>query len=104
MKLKLGHVQNPHAYGKEYFNCTLQKKDGVVRAVCFSPEKQNNVLQLGKSKSPVKIKNFQTKIYQGKPEVVMSKYTKITTLSKEDVNFNYSIVAGENIQYCPEIT
>jgi hypothetical protein len=75
--------------GKEYFSCTLQKKDGVMRAVCFSPEKQNNILQLGKSKSPVKIKNFQTKIYQGKPEVVMSKYTKITTLSKEDVNFNY---------------
>ena len=83
--------------GKEYFSCTLQKKDGVMRAVCFSPEKQDNVLQLGKSKSPVKIKNFQTKIYQGKPEIVMSKYTKITTLSKEDVNFNYSFIGSENI-------
>ncbi|CAB3984223.1 Hypothetical predicted protein, partial [Paramuricea clavata] len=68
-----------------------------MRAVCFSPEKQHNVLQLGKSKSPVTIKNFQTKIYQGKPEVVMSKYTKITTLSKEDINFNYSITGSENI-------
>ena len=27
----------------------------------------------------------------------MSKYTKITTLSKEDVNVNYSIIGSENI-------
>ena len=42
----------------KYFNCQLQTATKVVRAVCFSPEKQTTFTQFEKSKSSVKIKNF----------------------------------------------
>ena len=45
---------------KDYFGCTLQTKDqGVISALCFSPEKKSQFDEIKLKKSPVKIKYFR---------------------------------------------
>ena len=45
---------------KNYFGCTLQTKDqGVISALCFSPEKKSQFDDIKLKRSPVKIKNFR---------------------------------------------
>ena len=72
---------------RKYFSCTLQTKEQSVRAVCFFPEKQAELQTLEKVKSPVKLQNYKKNCNQGKQDIIISKYTKITPLQKNTIDF-----------------
>ena len=77
---------------RKYFNCTLQCEDKkVIRAVCFSPERQNQIKTLSQTRSPVKVQNFQLQNEDSGPDgdIFITKYTKIAPIQK-DVNFTFS--------------
>ena len=66
-------------------NCTVQKKDGPLRAVCFSPNKHSEFVALQKAKSPVKVSNFTKS--KGK-DIIFNQYTKITPV--DNIDFQHS--------------
>ncbi len=70
-------VKDVQFSGRKYFNCTVQKKDGPVRAVCFSPNKHSEFTTLQEAKSPVKVLNYTKS--KGK-DIVFNQYTTLTTL------------------------
>ena len=78
-------VKDAKFSGRKYFNCTVQKKDGPVRAVCFSPNKHSEFTTLQKAKSPVKVSNYTKST--GK-DIVFNQYTKITPT--DDIDFQHS--------------
>lgn len=55
----------------------------VVRAVCFVPDNQPELCELQKVKSPVKLENFTTSSSGTKQDLIITKYTKITPLTKD---------------------
>jgi hypothetical protein len=72
---------------KRYFNCTLQAKDDPVKAVCYSPDKHSELETVAKTRSPIKLQNF--KKTDSSKDIVITKFTKITPLSKADVGFSF---------------
>ncbi|CAB4033687.1 Hypothetical predicted protein, partial [Paramuricea clavata] len=72
---------------KRYFNCTLQAKDDPVKAVCYSPDKHSELQTVAKTRSPIKLQNF--KKTDSSKDIVITKFTKITPLSKADVGFSF---------------
>ena len=51
----LSPVKNANNSDKRYFNCTLQCKDGVRRAVCFSQQRHPEIKTFQNTKCAVKI-------------------------------------------------
>ena len=88
---------------RKYFNCTLQCEDKkVIRAVCFSPKRQNQIKMLSQTRSLVKVQNFQLQYEDSGPDgdIVITKYTKIAPI-KKDVNFTFSdklIASSSNVE------
>ena len=78
-------VKDAQFSGRKYFNCTVQKKDGPVRAVCFSPNKHSEFTTLQKAKSPVKVSHYTKS--KGK-DIVFNQYTKITPV--DNIEFQHS--------------
>ncbi len=66
----------------------MQCNDKPVRAVCFLREKRSDLQALAASKSPVKQRNY--KRGSNVREDLITKFTKITALDKEDGEFTYS--------------
>lgn len=61
-----------------YFSCQLQtESSGVIRAVCFSPEKRPIMEKYEEKKSPVKISKFRVNEKEGSKDVIINKYTKV---------------------------
>ena len=78
---------------KKYFNCTLQLANNhSCRAVCFSPDKQSELKMLEKVKSPVKLDpNYKTNQgINGKDEIILQRFTKLTPLGNTDVDFSHN--------------
>ena len=72
---------------RKYFNCTLQAENDPVKAVCYSPEKHSQLEIVAKTKSPVKLQNF--KRTDSSKDIVITKFTKITPLDKDEVAFHF---------------
>ena len=60
-----------------YFDCNLQTKDKIVRAVCFSPERRDKFDHYEKTKSPVKIKKFGESNKYGTRNIIIEKRTVV---------------------------
>ena len=84
-------VKDAKFSGRKYFNCTVQKKDGPVCAVCFSPNKHSEFTTLQKAKSPVKVSNY-TKLTGN--DIVFNQYTKITPTDDIDFQHSAKLLAG----------
>ena len=69
---------------KRYFNCTLQRKDTTRRAVCFSPERHEEIKKVEKSKSPVHLQHFCTSTSYGQEDIVILKHSTVTQISPTD--------------------
>ena len=81
----LSPVKNANNSDK-YFNCTLQCKDGVRRAVCFSQQKHPEIKTFEKPKCAVEILHYTT----SKPdEIILNHQSKIIP-NEEATGFNYS--------------
>ena len=63
---------------KKYFDFTIQTENDVVRGVCFSPEKKNEIEHFTKSKSPVKIKRYSQNTKYGATNIVIEKNTQLS--------------------------
>ena len=66
----------------------MQYNDKPVRAVCYLPEKRPELQAVAVAKSPVKMRNF--KQGSNNEDLTITKFTKITTLEKNEVEFAYS--------------
>ena len=75
---------------RQYFNCTLQCEDKVVRAVCFSPEKQTQVKTVELTKTPVRLQNFWQNDTDPSKDIFITKYTQVTPLTNDQVDFQFS--------------
>ena len=75
---------------RKYFNFTVQSKNKAVRAVCFLPDRQPELRTLQQVKTPVKLENFTTSSSGAKQDLIITKYTKITPLKKDDIDFTFS--------------
>ena len=62
-----------------YFDCNLQTKDKVIRAVCFSPERRDKFGHYEKTKSPIKIKKFGESNKYGTTNIIIEKHTVVET-------------------------
>lgn len=74
---------------RKYFNLIVQCKDRPVRAVCYSPEKRAELHALASTKSPVKLNNYKQPS-NGDDDFVITKFTKITPLDKNEIDFPFS--------------
>ncbi|CAB4032888.1 Hypothetical predicted protein, partial [Paramuricea clavata] len=79
IKCYIHGVSNVKSSGKtNYFSCQLQtESSGVVRAVCFSPEKRQVLEQYEEKKSPVKLSKFRINEKEGSKDVIINKYTNV---------------------------
>lgn len=76
-------MKNAQSSNRKYFDCTLQNKDTTVRAVCFSPEKYSELNTLQKTKSPVKITNYNTSAGStGKEDIIILTKTRISPITQ----------------------
>ena len=74
---------------KRYFDMMLQTEEITTRAVCFSPEKHHLIKSFEESKSPIKIKNVQKRLYNGTEEYTIQKHSKIQPANQDEVSFSY---------------
>ncbi|CAB4003588.1 Hypothetical predicted protein [Paramuricea clavata] len=81
-------VQKAQSSNRKYFNCIVQGNDRPVRAVCYSPEKKAELKALAATKSPVKMRNF--KQVDTSDDIIITKWTKMTPLEKDQITFPYS--------------
>ena len=74
----------------EYFDVVLQMKNGIMRAVCVSPENLKPVKTQFETSSPVRISNYNMKRnnYTGQDELMLNKRAKIDPMSSTDVDFD----------------
>ena len=79
-------VKNASSSKRKYFDFSLQTRDEPLRALCFVSEKQTELKTLEQVKSPVKIQNYNRQ----KQDLLITKYTKIVPLDKDDVNFPHT--------------
>ena len=70
----------------DYFECTLQFKDGAKKAMSFQQNKRQRLADAETSKSPVKLQ--QHNVSRGK--VWINPPTKITFAEKDDVDFKHN--------------
>ena len=85
----ISEVKNASESKRKYFNCIVQCEDKPVRAVCFSPEKRSELQAVAKSRSPIKLKNYK-RASNDSEDLTITKFTKISTLEKNEVNFLFS--------------
>ena len=69
---------------KKYFNCTLQGKDTTRRAVCFSPERHEEIKKVEKSKSPIRLQHFRSSTSYGQEDIVILKHSTVTPIFPTD--------------------
>ena len=81
-------VQKAQSSNRKYFNCIVQTHEKPVRAVCYSPEKRAELKVLATTKSPVKMRNFKQP--DTSDDLIITKWTKITPLEKDQIKFSYS--------------
>ena len=81
-------VQKAQSSNRKYFNCIVQTDEKPVRAICYSPEKRPELKALATRKSPVKMRNF--KQADASDDLIITKWTKITPLEKDQIKFSYS--------------
>lgn len=76
---------------------TLQTKNGVLRGVCFAPEKTPEMLAKCESSSPVKITNCRIRKnpYTQQNEIQINKRTKLSDPLPQEVTFNIIEVKKE---------
>ena len=67
---------------KKYFDFTIQTENDVLRGVCFSPEKKNEIEHFTKAKSPVKIKRYSQNMKYGATNIVIEKNTHLSVTDK----------------------
>ena len=82
----LSPVKNANNSDKKYFNCTLQCKDRVRRAVCFSQQKHPEIKAFQNMKCAVKILQYTT---SKTDDVTLNQQSKIIP-NKEETGFSYS--------------
>ena len=82
----LSPVKNAINSDKRYFNCTLQCKDGVRRAVCFSQQKHPEIKTFQSTKCVVKILNDTT---SKTDDIILNHHSKIIP-NEEATGFKYS--------------
>ena len=83
-------MKNAQSSKRKYFDCTLQNKDTTVQAVCFSPEKYSELNTLQKTKSPVKITNYNTSAASsGKEDIIILSKTRISPITSNEIDFPY---------------
>ncbi len=81
-------VQKAQSSNRKYFNCIVQTHEKPVRAVCYLPEKRAELKVLATTKSPVKMRNFKQP--DTSDDLIITKWTKITPLEKDQIKFSYS--------------
>jgi hypothetical protein len=81
-------VQKAQLSNRKYFNCIVQGNDRPVRAVCYSPEKRAELKALAATKSPVKMRNL--KQTDTSDDLIITKWTNMTPLEKDQITFPYS--------------
>ena len=96
----LSEVQTAKNSATKYFKCRIQTgQDQAVHAVCFSPEKRQNLHQAFLNKSPVKItavKHAPNKRFRSQEqEFTIAKHARITPSS-----LSYSFNEAFNKQLC----
>lgn len=84
-------VKNASSNKRKYFDFSLQTRDEPLRALCFLSDKQPELKTLEQVKSPVKIQNYDRQ----KQDVLITKYTKIVPLEKDNVNFPHTPMCTE---------
>ncbi|XP_015779239.1 PREDICTED: uncharacterized protein LOC107357102 [Acropora digitifera] len=82
----LSPVKNANNSDKKYFNCTLQCKDGVRRAVCFSQQKHPEIKAFQNTKCAVKILQYST---SKTDDIILNHQSKIIP-NEEETRFSYS--------------
>ena len=82
----LSPVKNANNSDKKYFNCTLQCKDGVRRAVCFSQQKHPEIKTFQNTKCAVKILHYST---SKTDDIILNHQSKIIP-NEATTEFNYS--------------
>ena len=80
-----------------YFDMTLQTKNGTYRSVCFSPEKHSSLSSNYESSSPVKISKFQLKRNKrsNDDEIHINKRSKFEEPQESEVTFDIEKVQSE---------
>jgi hypothetical protein len=92
-----------------YFDCNLQTKDNVVRAVCFSPERKDKFDHYEKTKSPVKITKFNENTTYGTTNVVIERHAIVETSSalpfeRRDLSQDTTISSLSNVSSSQQVT
>ena len=82
----LSQVKNASNSEKKYFNCTLQCKEGIHCAVCFSQQKHPEVTTFGKTKCAIQILNFTP---SASDDIILNHQSKIIP-NEQSAGFNYS--------------
>ena len=75
--------------GSEYINCDIQTKSGLIKGVCFSPEKGRTLEAMALQKSPVKLKKYSISTKYGRDDIVIDKKT---SLIPTNVTFEYKSI------------
>ena len=71
---------------RKFFNCTIQSKDKVICAVCFSPNKHAQFTTIEATKSPVKLDDFTYSVDQS-DDLVINRNTTATPISAGEAEF-----------------
>ncbi len=72
---------------RKFFNCTVQAKDNVIHAVCFSPEKHSQFSTIEATKSPVKVEDFLHSADNQSEDLVIHRMTTATPISATEILF-----------------
>ena len=67
----------------------VETDEGRKRAVCFTADQYKQIQDFEKSKSPVKLENFDKNTFRGNEDIIIRRNTKITPVNVNEVNFEY---------------
>ena len=80
-----------------YFSCQLQtESSGVLRAVCFSPEKRPVLEKYEEKKSPIKLSKFRINEKEGSKDIIIQKHTSLIK-AEESEEFKYEPVVHSGV-------
>ena len=80
-------IKKASSLNRKFFNCTIQAKDNVIRALCFSPEKHSQFSTIEATKSPVKLQDFSYLRNNQSEDLVIHKMTTATPISATEILF-----------------
>ena len=90
-----GYIQHVSPLQKagqyKLFDCNIQTRDAVLRAVSFSPSRKRHLDNMMASKSPVKIGKYRKKIRYGEESIIIDEDTTITEADEFDFDFQEGI-------------